>query len=281
MLEKDLKKLTHRVCSRHFSPSSIKNKHLCADAVPTLYLSNNLSEGCNEPEKQQSSHCDIICNSCNKSILGFRYICITCADYDLCSKCEMLEAHGHHYMLRVPKPVNFTVANNLIKKWRQLFKAEKLNLGSKITFEECSSDDDVPITKYAKNYDSGIDLTEEEKSKIRDEVTRVLNIKRPDKREEELSKRKKVQKKKSYPKKKKVNESIEMCVSVGTDTVELESIAPEVAFADVNDIKGNQNLDVKDEIMNTLTPLVTVPQIDHSLKLNDELSEFLIGVKYS
>ena len=146
-----------------------------------------------------------------------------------------------------------TVADDLIKKWRKLFKIENVNLTSKIVFEDdCSSDDDVPITKYAKNYDSGIDLTEEEKTKIRDEVTRMLNMKKPEKREEEPSKRKqKVQKKKGLPKKKKVNESVNMCV----DTLELESIAPEVVFADVNDIKGNQNLDVKVEITNTLTPL--------------------------
>lgn len=45
LLEKDLKKLTHRVCSRHFSPLSIKNKHLCADAVPTLCLPSDSNEG--------------------------------------------------------------------------------------------------------------------------------------------------------------------------------------------------------------------------------------------
>ncbi|KOB79033.1 Uncharacterized protein OBRU01_01243, partial [Operophtera brumata] len=32
------KRNLYRFCSRHFSPQSIKNKHLCADAVPTLYL---------------------------------------------------------------------------------------------------------------------------------------------------------------------------------------------------------------------------------------------------
>lgn len=110
----------------------------------------------------------------------------------------------------------------------------------------------MPITKYARNYDSGIDLSEEEKSKIRDEVARVLNMEEPNKSEEEVGKkRQKVQKKKGLVKKKKFNESIEISV----DSMELESIAPEVVFADVNDIKVNQSLDVKDEIPNTLTPL--------------------------
>ncbi|KAJ8707448.1 hypothetical protein PYW08_010700 [Mythimna loreyi] len=278
LLEKDLKKLTHRVCSRHFSPSNIKNKHLCADAVPTLCLPNGSNEGSNESEKQQSAHSDIICNSCNKSILGFRYKCISCEDYDLCSKCEMLEAHDQHYLLRIPKPVNFTVADDLIKKWRKFFKAENVNLGSKIFEDDGSSDDDVPITKYARNYDSGIDLTEEEKTKIRNEVTRALSMETPEKRDEEVTKKKqKLSKKKAVPKKKKVNEPIDICVG----SLELDSIAPEMVFADVNDIKGNQSLDVKDEIRNTLAPLVSVQQLEHSIKLNDELSEFLIGVKYS
>ncbi|CAH1643941.1 unnamed protein product [Spodoptera littoralis] len=281
LLERDHKKLTHRVCSRHFSPSNIKNKHLCADAVPTLCLSNYTNDGSNESETQ-TAHDNIVCNSCNKSILGFRYKCITCPDYDLCSKCEMLEAHDQHYLLRIPKPVNFAVADNLIKKWRKLIKKENNKSGIKTDIDCTSSDDDVPITKYVKNYDSGIELTEEEKSKIRDEVTRVLNIKNI--HTEDLAKGKQKALKRKLPQKKRrdkeFKELVEICV--GAEEMATVSTVPEVFFADVNDIATNQNLDVKEEIANTLTPLVaeTDSQIEHSIKLNDELSEFLIGVKY-
>ncbi|KAH9629566.1 hypothetical protein HF086_008610 [Spodoptera exigua] len=192
LLERDHKKLTHRVCSRHFTPSNIKNKHLCADAVPTLCLSN--------------------CKN-----------------------------------------------------------------------EDCSSDDDVPITKYVKNYDSGIELTEEEKSKIRNEVTRVLNIKQSSTEDSAKGKQKALKRKLPQKKRrdKEFKELVEICV--GAEEMASVTAVPEVFFADVNDIRVNQNLDVKEEITNTLTPLATETdsQIDNSIKLNDELSEFLIGVKYT
>ncbi|XP_047037389.1 uncharacterized protein LOC124642785 [Helicoverpa zea] len=279
LLEKDLKKLTHRVCSRHFSPSSIKNKHLCADAVPSLCLSGSVIDGANDSDQYQAAHSGIVCNSCNKSIVGFRYKCINCTDYDLCAKCEMLEAHPQHYLLRIPKPIDFAIADDLIKKWRQFIKSQNVKLEVQSGLEESSSDDDEPITKYARNYDSGIDLTEEEKSKIRDEVTRVLSIKHSENDDESLKRKQKTQKKRGVVKKKKVEELTDMSEHAGT--LRVESVAPEVAFADVNDIKGNPILDVKGEIINTFTPLEPDPQVLHNIKLNDELSEFLIGVKYS
>lgn len=52
-------------------------------------------------------HHDILCDNCKKTIIGFRYKCVTCADYDLCPKCEMQETHTHHYMIRIPKPLKF------------------------------------------------------------------------------------------------------------------------------------------------------------------------------
>ncbi|KAH9629565.1 hypothetical protein HF086_008609 [Spodoptera exigua] len=278
LLERDHKKLTHRVCSRHFTPSNIKNKHLCADAVPTLCLSNCKNEGSIEAESQ-TEHNNIVCNSCTKAIHGFRYKCITCPDYDLCSKCEMLEAHDQHYLLRIPKPA---VADDLIKKWRQFLKKENIKSGIK-TDSDCSSDDDVPITKYVKNYDSGIELTEEEKSKIRNEVTRVLNTKQSSTEDSAKGKQKPLKRKLPQKKRrdKEFKELVEICV--GAEEMASVTAVPEVFFADVNDIRVNQNLDVKEEITNTLTPLATETdsQIDNSIKLNDELSEFLIGVKYT
>ncbi|CAB3233234.1 unnamed protein product [Arctia plantaginis] len=242
LLEKNLKKLSYRVCSRHFSPASIKNKHLCADAMPTLYLPGNKSE---EPEEEtRAVHNDIACNSCSKVILGYRYKCITCLDYDLCSKCEMFEAHPDHFMLRIPKPVNFKVADDLIKKWQRFVNVEHVTVDSRIPIDDGSSDDDLPITKYVKQNDSGIDLPEDMKTKIRNEVTRILAIKHI-----EPKKRKKDSRKKEECKKKKLTDKEDK--SCGTE--DLESLFPEVVFADVNDIGGGQILEVKHEMPTNIT----------------------------
>lgn len=52
-------------------------------------------------------HEGIICNVCSEQIIGFRYKCVMCDNYDLCQKCEMLELHEDHYMLRIPKSIKF------------------------------------------------------------------------------------------------------------------------------------------------------------------------------
>ncbi|CAH0599145.1 unnamed protein product [Chrysodeixis includens] len=266
----DLKKLNHRVCSRHFAPADIKNKHLCSDAIPTLYLPSN-SGGNVDSRKDFPAHDHIICDSCHKPIFGFRYKCVTCEDYDLCAKCEMLEAHPQHFFLRVPKPSNFAKGDKIIKKLQNFFRKER-------EFD-VSSDDDVPITKYARNQDTSLDIPDDVKQLIINEIERVINIKPTDKGKEE-SKRKAEVKKKAAIKKKKVEVPV-----VKTVVNTLDVMVPEVAFADVNDIKENQMLDIKDEIPNTLTPLQAVePESStselHHIKLNDDLSEFLIGVKY-
>lgn len=241
LLDRNLKKLSYRVCSRHFSPSSIKNKHLCADAVPTLCLSNDKEVA--EP-KEESFHKEIACNSCNKLILGYRYKCITCPDYDLCCRCEMCEAHSEHFMLRIPKPVNFKVADDLIKKFQHYDDIEHVTVDSQRPLNDSSSDDDIPIKRYVKQNDSGIDLTEEMKLQIRNEVTRVLSIKHNDNKK----KRKKESKKKESCKKVKIDTTEEKCFG----TEDLMALVPEVVFADVNNIRGSQILNIKTETTTNL-----------------------------
>ncbi|XP_022902108.2 sequestosome-1 [Onthophagus taurus] len=42
----------------------------------------------------------VYCDACNKEITGYRYKCLQCPDFDLCSDCEHAGHHKEHYMLR-------------------------------------------------------------------------------------------------------------------------------------------------------------------------------------
>ncbi|CAH1391645.1 unnamed protein product [Nezara viridula] len=59
--------------------------------------------------KQQGNdtmlHPDIACDSCDHPLKGFRYKCLVCADYELCSDCERSQTHSDHPMIRIPKPL--------------------------------------------------------------------------------------------------------------------------------------------------------------------------------
>ncbi|XP_013194477.2 uncharacterized protein LOC106138040 [Amyelois transitella] len=168
LIVKSQEKLGYRFCSRHFEPNSVKNKHLKPDAVPTLYLPGSTNQ--DDSDSEVLTHEDVLCNKCNNPVVGFRYKCLTCPDYDLCSICETVETHSKHYMLRISRPDKDDTTEKILKKLRDVFAEVETRV-------EDSSDDE-PITKYVKNYDSGIDLSEDLKSKIRKEVTRVLSVKK-------------------------------------------------------------------------------------------------------
>uniref|UniRef100_A0A0C9QZV5 Sqstm1_0 protein n=1 Tax=Fopius arisanus TaxID=64838 RepID=A0A0C9QZV5_9HYME len=65
-------------------------------------------ESPNEEEmipKDGALHTGIFCDCCEKNVQGFRYKCIQCPDYDLCSKCEAKGVHEEHCMLRLSSPL--------------------------------------------------------------------------------------------------------------------------------------------------------------------------------
>ncbi|XP_063630172.1 uncharacterized protein LOC134801492 [Cydia splendana] len=243
LLEKDKVLVSHRFCSRHFPPSSIKNKHLCDTAVPSLCL-----PGTTEKDSEVHEHKGIVCDSCGLAVSGFRYKCVSCADYDLCQKCEMRETHPDHYMLRMPKPLKHKLADDLIGKWRQFFSAKHAT-------PESDSDDE-PITKYRNH--SSVDLTEEVKRAIRAEVARVSKLPEP---EDPQLKRKTATERRPIKR-------IRMDGTIGYD--DEDRSVPEVVFADVNE--DNQLLEVKHE--------VTVEEWKKMVhvKISDDLTELMIEV---
>ncbi|XP_026760323.2 uncharacterized protein LOC113519420 [Galleria mellonella] len=281
LIEKSQNRVAYRICSRHFPPSSIKNKLLSPDAIPIKCLPGTKDEDVSEDAE---FHQDIICNSCQNLILGFRYKCVSCVDYDLCPKCEMIETHPEHYMLRIPKPLKFSVADDLVKKWKQFFQSKHAVAESnKCSDSENDSDssDNEPITKYVKHYDSGIDLSEDVKEKIRNEVTRVLSIKQDTEKKSKKSTKKRkdniTTRKRGgedltkMSKRQKSNDEHE----IECEESKLNVAIPEMVFADVNeqmmDVKSETPLDTAMNDMNTdqQQPLMHV-------KLSDDFSELMI-----
>lgn len=57
------------------------------------------------PEDNASNfiHRGIVCDGCKLSpIIGARYKCIQCYNFDLCQGCETMQKHPDHAMVRVP-----------------------------------------------------------------------------------------------------------------------------------------------------------------------------------
>lgn len=59
-------------------------------------LSNSMFKGVPHP--------GVVCDACDGPVVGIRYKCVQCPDYDLCMNCENAGKHPEHRMIRMVKP---------------------------------------------------------------------------------------------------------------------------------------------------------------------------------
>jgi hypothetical protein len=65
-----------------------------------------LKEGGTQLKYLPPKHVGVICDGCNRSpIIGIRYKCLECFDYDLCESCADRQLiHSHHVMAKIRTP---------------------------------------------------------------------------------------------------------------------------------------------------------------------------------
>ncbi|XP_038183136.1 sequestosome-1 isoform X1 [Arvicola amphibius] len=59
---------------------------------------------CAQEASRNMVHPNVICDGCNGPVVGTRYKCSVCPDYDLCSSCEGKGLHREHSKLIFPNP---------------------------------------------------------------------------------------------------------------------------------------------------------------------------------
>lgn len=80
-----------------------ENRNIASDASAAA-SSASLSSSTSAPQLSRGIlHPNVICDGCDKSIFGYRYKCLECADFDLCMECEP-KSHNHHLMIRIADP---------------------------------------------------------------------------------------------------------------------------------------------------------------------------------
>merc|ERR1712018_238599 len=74
-----------------------------ADFVPDHHAGNGNTN--QENQKQDGEvHYGVSCDGCDGPVQGFRYKCMVCPDFDLCSLCEAKGLHPGHNMIRIASP---------------------------------------------------------------------------------------------------------------------------------------------------------------------------------
>uniref|UniRef100_A0A8C5PYA1 Sequestosome 1 n=1 Tax=Leptobrachium leishanense TaxID=445787 RepID=A0A8C5PYA1_9ANUR len=60
---------------------------------------------CGQEGTQNLVHPNVTCDGCNGAVVGNRYKCLICPDYDLCSTCEGKGIHKEHNMIMFSTPL--------------------------------------------------------------------------------------------------------------------------------------------------------------------------------
>jgi sequestosome 1 len=75
---------------------------VCVAATPKVVI--NDADKANNGNALGEVHQGVSCDGCNQAVVGFRYKCVICPDYDLCGKCETMGTHPGHNMIRIATP---------------------------------------------------------------------------------------------------------------------------------------------------------------------------------
>lgn len=73
--------------------------------IKKLYVTiSSQTAGNKADHKEKVIHSNVECDGCNGAVIGFRYKCLECPNFDLCSECETAGKHADHSMIRISQP---------------------------------------------------------------------------------------------------------------------------------------------------------------------------------
>jgi sequestosome 1 len=77
---------------------------LTVDILSTDKTDYSRNDGESSRNSDGEEHTGVMCDGCEKPVIGFRYKCVMCPDYDLCGRCETKGLHPDHNMIRISSP---------------------------------------------------------------------------------------------------------------------------------------------------------------------------------
>ena len=142
-------------------PISVKTK-LCENLEETLFKTKCPFFNERIEQKEQNSvkriHHGITCDICStRNIIGKRYKCLNCVNFDICETCESNDAHSQHPMVRVSETENEHILIKITKKYGKMKKrVEKVK---KVTDKIKTLEEHLKPKHLKKLFKFGIDPT--------------------------------------------------------------------------------------------------------------------------
>ncbi|XP_053664672.1 protein ref(2)P [Anopheles marshallii] len=91
-----------------------------------------LNDATGDAVSSRPVHQHAICDVCDGQIVGHRYKCLTCHDYDLCMGCEAKFRHKDHLMLRIPKPVMVNRSQSTVSRMLDKLRVYSARIASSV-----------------------------------------------------------------------------------------------------------------------------------------------------
>lgn len=135
-------------------------------------------------------HEGIVCDFCERSIVGVRYKCCNCANYDLCEECEAI--HGvhdsDHVFLKLRKPARLGKRTVILKNTLYKVKQGTTTDPNKKDDLNCPSDMPGPLEDFIKTKMERLqERTARKQEKLRKREEKIVEKQR--KKEEKLKRR--------------------------------------------------------------------------------------------
>ncbi|CAF1120019.1 unnamed protein product [Rotaria sordida] len=77
--------------------------NISAGGVIKIFVKPKLNKS-KESNQNTTIHVGVICDGCQGPVIGNRYKCLECRDYDLCQICSDKNLHSEHNMLKLTRP---------------------------------------------------------------------------------------------------------------------------------------------------------------------------------
>jgi hypothetical protein len=96
------------ITGKRFKCSQCSDYDLCEDCdkknVHSEHLLVKYTDKNERTVEEPVIHDGVFCNNCDGPVIGIRYKCSSCFDYDLCEKCEKRGIHKDHLLYKVTNP---------------------------------------------------------------------------------------------------------------------------------------------------------------------------------